>query len=139
MSRSFAADYKFGTKKELERLPFLNEKFNTCFIKTPKYASIDFVSGNTRVEQKSRTNAYKQYDTTLLPYSKVKTIKDNENVYFLFVFTDGDYILKYDKDKFSNYEVKPFVRNKRIDYNDKLQDYFHIPITELTPFNDFQI
>jgi hypothetical protein len=139
MSRSFAADYAYGIKKEDELLPILNSKFNTIFKKQPKYASIDFTSGNIKIEQKARTNAYRQFSTTLIPASKLKTISDNDDAYFLFSFTDGDYIIQYDKDRFANYEIKPFVRHKRVDFNDKLQDYIYIPIEDLINLDELEV
>jgi hypothetical protein len=139
MSRSFAADYAYGIKKEDELLPILNSKFNTTFTKQSKFASIDFKSGIIKIEQKSRTNSYRQFSTTLIPASKLKTISDDDDVYFLFSFTDGDYIIQYDKDRFANYEIKPFVRHKRVDFNDKLQDYIYIPIEDLINLNELEV
>lgn len=132
---SFAADHKFGLTKENEVITLLSNAFGVELVKTSKYASIDFKSDTVDIELKSRTTARDTYPTTIIPASKINYIRKyggSKRFVFAFAFTDGIYYIEYDEAKFSSFEHKMFVRNKRSDYNDKEQMYCFIPVSELT-------
>ncbi len=129
---SFKSDYIFGKKKEVEVLDKIKTFFNDENVKASSnlYSKYDFIGSNL-YELKSRNCSYNTYPTTLLPKNKVC---DKDNQIFLFNFTDGLYYIKYDKDTFNNViDCCNFKRHKRIDYNDKEQLYYHIPINMLLP------
>ncbi len=131
---SIVADLKFGTQKEEELITVLSEAFGVNLVKQKRGAIIDFESDTIGVELKSRNNTYKKYPTTLIPTNKIDYInktEGNKKYIFAFAFTDGLYYIEYDKEKFSSFDYKMFVRHKRCDYNDKEKLYCYIPISEL--------
>jgi hypothetical protein len=121
----------FGKGKEDEVFDIVKKYFNDPEIKksVKRYDTYDFV-GSNMYELKSRKCSIGQYNTTLLPKSKV--IEDKNNQIYLFYFTDGLYYLKYDKDVFSKIECKMYKRFQRGAYIDKEQLYYYIPTDLLT-------
>ena len=126
---SFKEDYIFGKQNEVEILDSINNLFNDNIeLIEDTYSRYDYKGDKYHYELKSRKNNYQAYPTTLIPYSKIqKGIK----IILLFKFYDGLYYIKFTKKKFKNFDLKPFVRNQRVDYNDKLQLYYFIPIEHL--------
>jgi hypothetical protein len=129
MLRSFKQDYAFGKSKEVDVLRAIKPIFEDDITDQDNPFSInDFKGTEYHYELKSRTNAYNDFETTLLPCNKVFCDKH----IFLFLFTDGLYYIKYDKALFDTFEIKPFKRNRRIDYVDKEALYYYIPVSKLT-------
>ena len=130
MNRSFKNDYKFGLNNENKILSIINHYFVQTIIKSPIYNTVyDFESDTTLYELKSRTNAYKKYNETLLGFNKI--IEGDKKQVFLFSFTDGLYFIEYNEAVFNKFTKKNFVRNARADYDDKPKQYIFIPITHL--------
>lgn len=126
---SFKQDYSFGVSKESDVLDIINGFFkDNIQISTSKVSRYDFKGDKYYYELKSRNNKYNSYPTTLIPQNKIFS----DNHIFLFHFEDGLYYIKYDKTVFDTFECKPFRRRQRIDYNDKVQLYYFIPINKLT-------
>ena len=133
---SFKSDYAFGIAKEDEVITMLNKAFNTEFCKESQYSSIDFKSDALDAELKSSNNAHDANKNTMVPKSKIDFIKHQLNVkpkrfIFAFNFTDGLYYIEYNAELFDTFECKNFVRNQRVDYMDKPQLYYFIPIDKL--------
>ena len=125
---SFKKDYVFGINQESIVLEKVNKQFNDNIIKAKnKFEKYDFKGDKYFYELKSRNNKYDTYPTTLIDISKVV----NDDMIFLFNFTDGLYYIKYDKTLFDTFECKEFVRHKRYDYVDKPKPYYYIPINKL--------
>lgn len=79
---------------ELKLLEIINRNTDDFFIKTPsRYATHDFSNKTTKVELKSRSNKYADYNTTMISSSKInKAIKDVKFKHlFYFMFSDGLY------------------------------------------------
>ena len=119
-------DYNFGINKELQLLPtikqFLND--NTIY-KLENSNEFDFKGDNKYIELKSRNNNYNKYPTTMIGYNKIKkALELNEDVYFIFNFTDGIYYYKFDRDK--ELEIKQGGRRDR--GRPEIKDYYFIPI-----------
>ena len=132
---SFAADYQFGLEKQNELLTVLSKAFDVELTEDKnKYSEIDYRSSTLNVELKSRTCAYGDFKTTLLPKSKVEYVRKycqgKKNV-FAFAFTDGIYYIEYDEMLFGGFECKSFVRNQRSDYSDRPTLYYYIPVAQL--------
>jgi len=133
MSRSFKQDYAFGKSKEVEVLSSVRKHFaDDVDSSVDNFSIYDFKGKTFHYELKSRTNALMDYPTTLLPCDKVFT----DRQIFLFNFTDGLYYVEYSKALFDTFEKKPFVRNKRTDYVDKLKMYYYIPVSVLLPITN---
>lgn len=98
-----------------------------------KFAPFDFVDDTNTVfvELKTRRNKRTQYDTTMVPESKIKKIVDGNTYYFCFKFTDGLYYIQYDKQIFDNFEVKKGGRYDR--GKPEIESYVYIPIELLQP------
>jgi hypothetical protein len=126
---SFKNDYEMGTKNEDKVLIHINSYFNDNIVKsTSKISKYDYKGDEYYYELKTRNNNYKTYPTTLIPYNKIMT---NKKQIFLFDFKDGLYYIEYTPDVFNEFELKHFVRNQRIDYNDIMSMYYYIPIEKL--------
>jgi len=126
---SFKNDYEMGTKNEDKVLIQINSYFNDNIVKsTSKISKYDYKGDEYYYELKTRNNNYKTYPTTLIPYNKIMT---NKKQIFLFDFKDGLYYIEYNPDVFNDFELKYFVRNQRIDYNDIMSMYYYIPIEKL--------
>jgi hypothetical protein len=126
---SFKNDYEMGTKNEDKVLIQINSFFNDNIVKSSsKFSKYDYKGDEYYYELKTRNNNYKTYPTTLIPYNKIMT---NKKQIFLFDFKDGLYYIEYTPDVFNEFELKHFVRNQRIDYNDIMSMYYYIPIEKL--------
>jgi len=122
----FKKDYTFGLKKEIELLPTIRKFFNDeTIIKLDDYNIFDFKGDNKYIELKSRNCNHNKYPTTMIGYNKIKkALELNEDIYFIFNFTDGIYHFKFDKN--IQLEIKQggrFDRGKK-----ELSDYAFIPI-----------
>ena len=97
------------------RMGKLNEKKFTEYIEKnkniklkrfrDKYAELDFRSGNTLMELKSRNNTYKRYFDTMCGYNKIekarKKIKKGYKVEIYFLFTNGLYKWDFKENDFN--------------------------------------
>ena len=121
----FLIDYNFGLKKEVEILEIIKKYFNDdTIIKLNKYNVFDF-KGISYYELKSRNNEYNKYSSTMIGNNKIiKASQLDDDVYFLFSFTDGLYYWKYDK----NYKLE-IIKGGRFDRGlSEINDYAFIPI-----------
>ena len=131
--RSFKEDKQIGEESELKNKNIFNTFFNDTFIKTSTYHPLDFEGDKYFLEVKTRTNNYNKYPTSLIPASKINYCKkQNKETYFIFIFSDSTYYIKYDDNLFKTFDIKPFKRSDRIDHSDKLQNYYYIPIKNLS-------
>ena len=122
----FKKDYTFGIKKEVELLPKIKLFFNDETItQLDRLNVFDYKGDNKYIELKSRNCNYNKYPTTMIGYNKIKkALELNEDIYFIFNFTDGIYYFKFDKN--IQLEIKQggrFDRGKK-----ELSDYAFIPI-----------
>lgn len=133
---SLVVDRRFGAKSEDEQRDVLEMHFGESLQKdTYKWAVFDFFNKDKtiNVEMKSRNNKHDTYATTIVGYNKIRACSDPmKRYYFAFVFTDGIYYIQYDKTLFDTFDCNDFVRNGRVDYNDKIAKYVFIPINALT-------
>ena len=122
----FKKDYTFGLKKEIELLPKIKLFFNDETItQLDRLNVFDYKGDNKYIELKSRNNNYNKYPTTMIGYNKIKkALELNEDVYFIFSFTDGIYYYKFDRDK--ELEIKQGGRRDR--GKNEIKDYYFIPI-----------
>jgi hypothetical protein len=122
----FKKDYSFGLQKEVELLPIIKQFFNDdTIIQLDRHNIFDYKGDNKYLELKSRNNSYNKYPTTMIGYNKIKkALEFNEDVYFIFNFTDGIYYYKFDRDK--ELEIKQAGRRDRGKLD--IKDYYFIPI-----------
>lgn len=134
IKRSFNNDYTFGMSQEeivLDKLRifFDDPTIENSKMKFNKFCKFDFYSekSETKFELKSRRNEYKKYPTTIIPIHKRM---DDENLYFIFNFTDGIYYIKYDKEIFETFNKKN-IQIRRYGKYDPPTDHWEIPINLL--------
>jgi len=122
----FKKDYSFGVQKEVELLPILRKFFSDeTIIQLDRHNIFDYKGDNKYIELKSRNNSYNKYPTTMIGYNKIKkALEVDEEVYFVFNFTDGVYYYQFDRDK--ELEIKQAGRNDR--GRPEIKDYYFIPI-----------
>ena len=115
-------DIKYGTKNENRLFPVIKKFFNDDeLIKTDKWCKYDYISNENLIELKTRRNVKKkQYDTTILNYSKYKYFKkQKQNCYFVIDFDDGLYYWDINDDDdiiINNFTRKDRGRNETNKY-----------------------
>lgn len=127
--RSLERDRAIGRAGEYNVIDVLKTLDPSIILHNRMFDRLDFIGEKVRIEHKTRTNAYNDYPTTLMPCDKA--IVDEKPLYFTFGFTDGVYMIEYTPDSFADIEVKPFCRRPRYGIIDKPKPYFHIPIDRL--------
>ena len=123
-----------NSKKSIEDvLPILRSTFSPHIQKTEQtFHPFDFYLNDDKYfELKERFNNYSKYPTTMIGKNKIEIASSNpdKEYYFLFKFNDGLYYIKYDDDKFSQYEISTGGRKDR-GYNE-YKSYCYIPICDL--------
>jgi len=128
---AFLRDYRFGLHQQEVLLPLLEQHFQDNLVPTiHNFCPYDYEGDSASYELKSRNNTYETYPTTCIAQDKIKEKHHKDQVY-VFHFTDGTYYIKYNKEIFDAFEVKPF-RRYRPGWNDKEKPYVYIPIEKLT-------
>ena len=109
MSNTKKEDVKFGLTNETQALPIISKYFNTKLIKDPNpYAVHDWWNETKTIfiELKSRRINHNQYDTAIIGTNKIKKcLNKDTNYYFCWLYLDGLYYIKYDKEVFKNFVV----------------------------------
>ena len=140
--RNYKDDLVFGLKTESEVLYYIQCFFLSYEIEktTNRFAQFDFKDENDELffELKSRRFEKNKYTTTIIPSSKIKNIKDNTNVYFIFNFTDSLSYIKYDKELFDKFE-RQIIKIYRKNIYDKPTEHIYIPIDSLKDYNITQV
>jgi hypothetical protein len=126
------SDYNTGSIHEKVMLPKLIEYFNDATLQlTSKTCIFDFKGDNKFIELKKRTFNSDKYPDTMIGLNKIEYCKGKEaECYFVFSFTDGDYIYRYNDTDQLNY--RSGGRRDR-GYNE-YKSYCYIPINLLKKF-----
>jgi hypothetical protein len=122
-------DYKFGEEGEFKVIPFLEKYYNETITRHSRYAKTDCSNETKHFEIKTRTNSLTAFSTTLMPVHKI--IKTNKQIIFVFNFSDCIAIINYNKELFKPW-IAPFNRNTKIEIGRPAENYFHIPVENLT-------
>jgi hypothetical protein len=126
-------DLDFGSSNEDSILKQLRIFFDDPTIRKTKNVNdhFDFIGDNKLIELKSRRCSCTQYETTIIGTNKFKNIKPDIDYYCVFKFTDVILYIKYDRELFDEFEIKPVCRRDRgrIEKN----SYYFVPINNLTP------
>lgn len=138
---SFKDDWKFGMQGEKKFFKYLTDKLKISDIERgSQYCFYDFISESKKlvIELKTRRRNYRSIRRTNIPYSKLRNFRKfnaRKNYKYLFImvfqFYDGIYFFEH-KEGY-NYTVEKFCRKKRIDYDDKPEDYIWIQKKDLEP------
>jgi hypothetical protein len=124
--RTKAEDLKMGKINEERILQIWRAKMGSRWRQfEDQYSNNDFFDDNgDHMEHKSRRITKNRYDTALMP--KHKADGEYRNLYFTYTYLDGFYYIKYDKELFSTFKVKPMKVYRDGKY-DKEQLCFEIP------------
>ena len=129
------ADYQEGLAQEEEMLNKLRNKGYTVET-TDRYDPFDFkINNKYLIELKTRSCHKHTYNTTLLPYSKLKEYrkvkKQYKDLIVIVRFTDGDFYVSYKDICKAHCKIRPFTRTKGYIHNTK--PYIHISVSLLKP------
>jgi len=130
-------DLKFGLENEKKVLPVLEQFLETKLKKdTNPYSIYDWWNETKTVfvELKSRRIAHNQYETAMIGENKVKMCNNPSiNYYFVWLYTDGLFYLKYDKKLFDSFDKKELKISFRYDVGrSEISNVIHIPYKLLT-------
>lgn len=128
---SIKDEVNYGTAKQKELFNDINKFFGgnlkpTKFI----YARYDFYDNTHIYELKSRKCSIHEYPSTVIALNKID--KKGRPQVFIFAFTDGIYYIRYDKELFDTFELRPFKRNSLEDMTYSETPYFFIPTNKLS-------
>jgi hypothetical protein len=135
---TFAADYALGTANEVPVKQKLEKFLGEPLIQRGGMALFDYDNNNeTKMvfsEVKTRRIRHDAYPTAIIGANKVNEAQRNpKNTYwFFFDYVDGLYGIKYDEEKFSQYERTEYSRGDRADFHNRPQECFFIPSGDLT-------
>jgi hypothetical protein len=134
-------DLKMGKENEVNSIDLINKYLETTLKKNKfKYSIFDFKNKEEtiEVELKSRRIAHSLYSTAIIGRNKIKYCNKEENqkvkFYICFKYTDGLYIISYNKEIFDKFKIQSdYVRSYRPDVGKvEKMEVVHIPINLLT-------
>lgn len=132
-----AADLYFGRGNEITTRGKLEVYLNTHLRHQGAYDIFDFAddTNTTYVELKSRRIRHDAYPTALVGTNKVDACSDpNKDYWFAYCYTDGVYIIKYEKTLFDSFERQDdFLRGARSDCSNNPKRVVKIPTHLLEP------
>jgi hypothetical protein len=124
------ADLELGLSAEKQLLKTIRSNFGEDLEPTGQYDRFDYENDTTLVELKTRRCLSTTYPDTMIPYSKVKFLREkaiHKKAIFVFNFQDGVYYHEFNRD--NNYKVKQGGRRDR--GRPEFQQYCFIPKEEL--------
>jgi hypothetical protein len=134
--RSISEDLEMGFNNEQLALPRLERHLDTNLRVRGQYAVLDFSNQteNVFVELKSRRIPHNAYATTIITKNKVDVCADpNKRYYFAYLYTDGLYIIQYNKELFDTFERnEAYQRGFRTGATNNPQSIVYIPVNLLT-------
>jgi hypothetical protein len=134
-------DIAFGTASEMTNHDLLQLYLDTKLERKGGYAVFDFENPNKTifVELKSRRIKHDAYDTAIIGLNKV-AFSDHlpeAEFWFAFCYSDGLYVIKYDKEVFDTLEVcHDYIRGPRTDAHNRPSSVVFIPISLLTKVDE---
>ena len=133
---TYANDYVFGRASEDANRTVLENHLSTTLYSQARHDLFDYVDNNSTVyvELKTRRIPHNQYATAIIGENKVNACTDPEKQYwFAYRYTDGLYIIKYNKTLFDTFERnEEFVRGRRPDSTNNASRVVMIPTSLLT-------
>lgn len=131
-------DIRFGTNNEINILETLQNYLQTTLQRSGGYAVMDYTNpGKTiYVELKSRRIKHNTYPTAIIGLNKVEFAKKSTaECYFVWLYTDGLYYLKYDPEVWNQFEVNhEYYRGERLDCINYAQSIVYVPHELLQKF-----
>jgi hypothetical protein len=125
----------FGLNSEQSHKKTLEAFFKKELNKTSQYHPMDYcdTAQTLFLEMKSRRIDHDDYPTALIGKNKVDFCeKSNADCYFVYVYQDGIFHIKYDKDLFNTFRCADFVRGERQGGIQPQQLFYYIPHRHLS-------
>jgi len=136
---TFAEDYSFGTQSEEKVVVKLNQFLNTTLERKGGFCVFDFENPTKtiHVELKTRRIQHDRYPTAIIGANKVDNCSDSNKKYiFVFAYTDGLYMIEYNKEVFDRMERQDnYTRGYRPDHTNNAQKIVLVPVNLLTKIN----
>ena len=137
-------DIAFGEASEMSNLDILQSYLDTTLERKGGYAVFDFENPTKTVfvELKTRRIRHDTYDTAIIGLNKIAFCDQIEGVQYwiAFCYTDGVYVIKYDKEIFDKFEVRhDYLRGARDDVYNRPQSVVFIPTDLLTKINPSEL
>lgn len=133
---SKSQDLTFGLTSEQKNKKTLEAFFGCGLSKTSNFAPMDFTNESKTIylELKTRRIPHNLYPTALIGKNKVDFCKGSTaECYFVFVYTDGLFYIKYDAALFETFVCEDFERGMREGGIQPKQLFYYIPHTALSP------
>jgi hypothetical protein len=130
MNNQYKLDIALGNTTEQYIKNVIKSHFNIpTLLKLSKFHTFDFYGNDIYFEVKARRNNHDKYESIMIGYNKFEYIRQNDlkEVYFIFVFQDGNFYYKYNDD--DELETGICGRNDRNKYEYK--KYIYIPVSKL--------
>ena len=128
-------DLKFGLTSEKVNKETLETFFGRGLHKTNIYDPMDYTDeGRTfYVEMKTRRIKHNDYPTALVGKNKIDFCRSSKvPCYFIFVYTDGMFYVKYDEKLFDTFDCNDYERGWREGGIQPKQPFVFIPHEHLT-------
>ena len=120
------SDYEWGVQQEDKVFPYVQQHFGGSVIRaTNKKSRFDCSDTGSIYEIKSRKCNLNTYSTTVITTDKAVEI--GKDIYFIFNFYDSVAYIKYNAEKFREYQIK-WIFNK---------PNWEIPVEDLTTFHNW--
>lgn len=129
-------DLAFGLASEATNRRKLEAFFGCGLNKTAQFDAMDWSNDpkSLFVEMKTRRIRHNQYPTALIGKNKVDFCKkSNADCYFVYVYQDGIYYIKYDEALFATFECAEYERGWREGGIQPKQLFYFIPYQHLSP------
>jgi hypothetical protein len=128
-------DMDFGLKSEEKNKATLEHFFGMGLKKTGTYDPMDYTDDAQTIfiEMKTRRINHNQYPTALIGKNKVDFCNtSNATCYFVYVYLDGMFYVKYDKALFDTFVCDDYQRGWREGGIAPVSPYIFIPHEHLT-------
>jgi hypothetical protein len=129
-------DLEFGLRSEEKNKASLESFFGMGLKKTGKFDPMDYTNETQTIfiEMKTRRIKHNQYPTALIGKNKVDFCKSSDaTCYFVYVYLDGMFYVKYDQELFATFECADFERGWREGGIQPKQLFYYIPHEHLAP------
>ena len=133
---SKAEDLTFGLESEARNRKKLEAFFGCGLHKTNKYDAMDWTNEPKTlfVEMKTRRIRHDQYPTALIGKNKIDFCeKSNADCFLVYVYQDGIYYIKHNKELFDTFECADYERGMREGGIQPRQKFYFIPHQHLQP------
>jgi hypothetical protein len=111
-------DLEFGIQSENTNVTKLQTFLGTTLIQNGGYSVFDFSNANKTIhmELKSRRIRHDQYPTAIIGANKVDWCSDpNAEYWFAYCYTDGIFVIQYNKELFASFARSNYSRGVRGD------------------------